>query len=175
MSLKQVVLWGVGILLQVQVSYLLVLEFNKKDDAVVDVQKVFSEFEMKKELESRIKLVKKRQTEVLDSLNSIAQQFEFDYQVASEMDKANINKKYVQFMTIYNRRKELMNEELTSAIRTYDEQIWNQLTAYMKDYGKNKEYRLVIGDYDKNVVYSSESINCTDELIEFVNLKYKGN
>lgn len=171
-KVSQIGLWGFLILVQVQLLFM----YNGPKDAVVDVEKVFVEFEMKKELEQQLRQIEQRQKTTLDSLELGLKILERDFQnAANEKEQEKIQRVYEQSRALYQRRKSIMDEEVRRVVANFDEQIWNQLKAYLEDFGKQNDYRLVLGDYQKNIIYNDNELNCTDQAIQYINSKYQGN
>jgi hypothetical protein len=67
-----------------------------------------------------------------------------------------------------------MQQEIGMAVENYDDQIWNQLNAYLSDFGKNNGYRIVFSEFDRNILFHQQSLDKTGEAIEYVNARYRG-
>lgn len=52
--------------------------------------------------------------------------------------------------------------------------VLNQINAYIKKYGAEKGYKIVLGTANGNIVYADESIDITDEVLEGLNKNYEG-
>ena len=79
----------------------------------------------------------------------------------------------------YARKQYLFKEEQVKnsneqSAKRYNEQIWNQLNAYVKEFAQEKKYEMVLGTSgDGNVMYAAAELDVTDVAITFVNKKYK--
>ncbi|QYS87789.1 OmpH family outer membrane protein [Flavobacterium oreochromis] len=60
--------------------------------------------------------------------------------------------------------------------QTESAKIWKRIDSYIKEYSKEKGYKMVLGSFngDRTVLYSDESINITPELITYINKRYEG-
>lgn len=163
-------MWLFVIALQLQFIYIYV----QPSDVVVDVEKVFNEFEMKKELQQKVQSIEKTQKSVIDSLDTKLKQIEDLYSSASETEKANIESAYQQLRGYRDNKATVMQEELMNAAENFDDQIWNQLNAYLNDYGKSKGVNIIFGQYQNNVMYHTSEMDMTQEAIGFVNDRYQG-
>jgi outer membrane protein len=64
------------------------------------------------------------------------------------------------------------NELLTGQ---YQEQIWNQLNQYTKEYSNKHDYDLLLGANGSGTLLGAkETIDATEDLIKFVNNRYEG-
>ncbi|HMT27640.1 MAG TPA: OmpH family outer membrane protein [Bacteroidia bacterium] len=60
------------------------------------------------------------------------------------------------------------NEKLTQG-------VLNQINEYIKQYAISKEYDLVLGvTLSGNILYGSEAMDITDEIVQGINLEYSG-
>lgn len=169
-KLPSILLWIFVIAIQLQLVYL----YTQPEDIVVDVEKVFNDFEMKKELQEKIKSIEFTQKSVIDSLDMKLKQLENAYVSASEEDKKMIESQYQQLSAFRDNKAGKMQEELISAADNFDEQIWSQLNGYLNAYGKSQGVQIIFGHYQNNVMYHSQKMDRTEEAISYVNNKYQG-
>ena len=170
-----------NILLVVSVAIISVLMVilimdNKKipKTAYVEVEKMYKDFDYKKELENKLTLVKRSRQGLLDSMKLELQL------LLSEVEKEN--GKNQEKVDVFNAKREAYlqkgkefeqdNQALTVQ---YDELILKQLKQYIKDYGTANGYTYIFGSLDNaNLLYEEEAKNITVEVTEYVNKKYKG-
>lgn len=162
----------IGVVILVQV-YLLIGHFQNSggETYYVELNKVFNEFEMKKELERDLKQKTFSREKKVDSLGMQLQmmneRWERDTTNATLRDSIRVLWNY--YRTLSSEYKET-KESLTMQ---YDTQIQNQLSQYLKDFGKQNGYSLLLGSMDNSVVLHSEkSKNVTEQAIRFVNTAY---
>jgi len=75
----------------------------------------------------------------------------------------------------YLMKQKSFEEDNQLLTQNYDGQIWKQINQYVKDYGKGKEYELIIGSAGNgSVMYSLDKLNITKEVLEYINSSYRG-
>lgn len=133
---------------------------------------------MKKELEKEYEKTQKGRDKILDSLS-------FNLKLMSKHlneqknSKVEINKDEL-YQFEYNREeylklKKQYQEDNAVLSQKYDNQILAQLTQYVIEFGKKNNYDIILGaDGNGSLMYSKESYNISDEIIVFINNKYKG-
>ena len=141
--------------------------------AYVDVPKVFNGFEMKKEFQEKYKKTEGLRKRVLDSLS-------FDLQLLAK--KLNANPKEQALINEFDMKREQFfkqknqaGEDNAALSAQYDKQILEQMSQYIMDFGKKNNYDLILGaDGNGTLMYANEKMNISDEIIVFINNKYKG-
>lgn len=84
-----------------------------------------------------------------------------------------------------SQKKELMQqfiqgkEELEQFNQTFvaeqTTQIWSRIKSYTAEFSKDKNYQLVLGSDNKQIVlFADEKIDVTNELLTYLNKKYEG-
>lgn len=129
---------------------------NQEKIAFVFNQRVFAAFRGKIDLEKKLSALKAQSTKRLDSLSKVAigERGELEYQE----EKSKIN---------------LMVNELS---QTYTADVWKRINEYVSSYGEEQGYDFIIGATgDGNLMYARKARDVTDEVIEYINLKYEGN
>lgn len=169
-KVSTILLWLFAIAIQLQLAYI----FTRPKDVVIDIEEVFNEFTMKLELQKKVQSVEQSQKVILDSLEFNLKQIEAKYATASNGDKALIEQEYNRYQYNYTVRKEKMQENLAIALQNFDEQIWSQLNAYLIDFGKEQDVKIIFGNFNKNVLYHDSEMDLTLEAIAFINQRYKG-
>lgn len=178
MKLKQILM---TILLSALMSSAIVLAYHwifAVKTAYIDIKKVFNGFQMKSELEEKFKRTEKERTKILDSIS-------FDLKVMSKhLNDQQIEKKNILQDEIsrfeYTREKYMslksrFEEDNAALSGQYDSQILAQLTQYVIEYGKARNYDIILGaDGNGSLMYSKDAYDISDEVIVFINNKYKG-
>jgi outer membrane protein len=122
---------------------------------------------MKKELEKKYKEVESIRKSILDSIYN-------EIRIKVEVKDANsesIDLLKKEFLL----KKETYERENSETMTQYNEQIWNQLNEYTKQYGKENNYEFIFGASGQGVLmYAEDSKNITADLLEYVNIKYSG-
>jgi outer membrane protein len=135
--------------------------FNKKEAIVyADSVKLFNGFEMTNEMRAIGENKMKEKRTAIDSLIANYQSLE---------DKESDASKSLQNRIV------LLNKELQQFQQSYfnsvNDQISDRLDAYMKEFGKAKGLKIILGS---NVLYAEDSIEITDEALQYINQRYNG-
>lgn len=140
----------------------------------IDIQAVFNEFNLKKELEKDLLTTKSRHDRVLDSLaNSLqllASKLELKENPAKE-EIADFERKRQVFVA----QKQQFEEQHRQLTEQYDQQIITQLNQYVKQYGQENGYSYIFGnDGNGTLMYAPEAENITGEVVQYLNNQYEG-
>ncbi|MGD1847898.1 MAG: OmpH family outer membrane protein [Salibacteraceae bacterium] len=140
----------------------------------VDNVALYNQFELKQELEGRYLAYKQQTEKELDSikveLKALATTLDNSEDKAPEQVR-EFNRIRQQFLERQNRIQQ-EEEELSNA---YTEQVWEHLNTYLREYGEENEFAYILGGSGQgNIMYSSEQNDMTNELVDYVNKKYRG-
>ncbi len=146
----------------------------------VNLNKVYNDFELKKELDKKLTEVQQFRKNNLDSmelnLKVMSNQIQ---QLQGKIDKKIFEEQVVEFQTkrqdFLDRQQKFMedNDAMTSQ---YMDQIWKQINQFVGDYGKEKGYQSITsGDGTGSVMFASPEIDITTEVAQYINTRYKGN
>lgn len=127
----------------------------------VDNLQLFDGFQMTKEMKKAGELQFTAQKLQIDSLYK-------KIQLSKPEEQQILMKEYVN-----------MKEYLDNTTQQYafeeSQKIWKRLESYINDFTKEKNYKLIVGSSQKqDVLYADPKLNITNELIDYVNLKYEG-
>ena len=141
--------------------------------AWVDFNKVYNEFQYKKELEAKFTKTQEARKKVIDSLEldlkMLYSQLQNDSKNKEKLSEFDVKRQ--DFMD----KKGRLEEDGQHNQQNYQEQILNQLNQYVKDYGKEKGYSMILGaDGSGTLMYAQEGIDITEVVIKYINNKYKG-
>jgi outer membrane protein len=135
--------------------------FNKKESIVyVDSAKLFNEFDMTKEMRTIGENKMKEKRIVLDRMVANYQSLEAKESDASKSLQNRIvvlNKELQQFQQSY--------------FNSINDKISDRLDAYMKEFGKAKGSKIILGS---NILYAEDAIEITDEALQYINKRYNG-
>lgn len=144
---------------------------NKPNVAYVDLEKVFNEFEMKKELQKPYNKEVNFRRAKLDSAKLELAQLKTKW----ELDKGNTELyDILMYKWQYNEEMAKQTEEEIEELTTkFDMQIQNQLKQFLNDFGKAKNVDILLGvTQDGTVLYGSNKSDYTNEAISYLNEKY---
>lgn len=151
----------------------LVLMFNKTEKIVfANIETVYNEFTMKKELELKFDNVTALRQQILDSLklelNILSQK------ISSKTDVENV-KNFQLKRQEYALKEQSFAESTQQTNDQYKDQIWKQLSQYIMQYGKKNNCKYILGFENKtSILYGDEAQDVTKELELYVNEMYKG-
>ena len=142
----------------------------------IDIKQVFSEFEMKKEREVEFKQIEKKRKLFADSLKSDLDQL---YKMIVNLDKSKAKQKgiidYKKNEQNYYETIKGLSEKNKTLMQKFDTEILSQLNNYIKEFGKENDYEIIIGSNGTgNLMYAKDEKNISEEVIIFVNKKYSG-
>lgn len=154
------------------IYYFLVI--NQGKTAYVDLNKALTEFEMQKELSEKLDKIKNLKQMHLDSLELELKILSKRIIAQNNSDKdiiASFEAKRESFIERSNKYQQ-ENEDLAN---TYNQQIFKQLSQYIKDYGSKNDFKYIFGaDGSGSLMYAKENEDVTSETIVYINERYKG-
>jgi outer membrane protein len=165
-----IVLLAAGLL-----STLLFLFFKPGEKTgYVDLNKLFSEFKMKKELEVQLEKIKSSRKNILDSLEFNLKVLITKIDAEGQKDKTHLQE-FEWRKQEYLEKKKKFEEDNDAVGKQYDQQIISQMNQYVKDYGNKHGYTYIFGaDGSGFLMFSKDAKNITDEVREYINERYKG-
>ncbi len=164
---------GIGLLGLITLSLLIYHFVAKPKVAYIDVPKVFNGFEMKTEMQHKYKNTETIRKKIADSLS-------FDLQMLSRKLQENKNDKDLAYLFDLKRqeffkKKKEMEEDNMVLSNQYDKQILEQMSQYVLDYGKKNNYDFIYGsDGNGTLMYAGDQYNLSEEIISYINNRYKG-
>lgn len=179
LNLSKITLLVLGLFAVTSVS-LTIYQLNREQKfVIVDLARLYNEFEMKKQLEGQMTTVTDIRQKALDSLELSLNILSRNIQnMDPAADKAAYENKTNEFEVRrrqYLSQQTAMNENNEAMQQQYNGQIWKQLNQYVEDYGKANGIECIIGgDGSGNVMYSESGLNRTDEVVSYCNERYQG-
>ena len=128
----------------------------------MDNVKLFSSFNMFKEDNKLHQEDLRKQNNTVDSIVNMLQK-QMDSDSSTELQK--------QFVRENNKLKE-MGEYFTGRV---SQQVWDRINSYIVAYGKEKNYSIILGTQGNgNIMFGKETLDVTDDFIQYANWKYEG-
>lgn len=128
----------------------------------VDNVKVFSSFNMSKDLDRTHQKNLQKQKKTVDSIIAILQ----------SADQNNPNEEMQRRFVFENNKLKEMGEYFTNNV---SQQVWSRINSYMQEYGVQNNYTIIMGTQGNgNIMYAQKELDITDSFIEFANQKYEG-
>lgn len=145
----------------------------KQKQAFIDIPKVFNGFDMKNEMQKKLKQTEALRMKIIDSLS-------LELQVISNRLKAE--PKNNALMAAFDAKRQYffqtknqMEEDNAGLTEQYDKQILEQMSTYIMEYGKKNNYDFIYGSSGNGaLMFADEKYNISDDIILFINSKYKG-
>lgn len=162
----------VTLLLSALVAWLLIKNTDQAETKFINVEEVYSKFQLKIELMGEYESVEQGRTSHLDSIKLVLQTISNNAELASKED---LQKKYELTRQEYLYKKDQFESVNKELYQKYFDQIWTQLNQYIEEYGQKMQYKYLLGATGSGaIMYADESTNVTKDLIQFVNQKYAG-
>ncbi len=151
------VIWLLGI------TVFMVMAYSSKPAAYVDLNQVYQNFDLTKELTEKYDHVKSLRKIHLDSL---------EVEIL-KLDKES--EKYNKYASLYGSYQQDYTQEIERLGLQYDDQIWKQINTYVKDFGSHSKYDIILGvKGEGQVMYGAQDLDVTDEMLTYINKKYEG-
>lgn len=163
--------------LAVMLAFTIFLFCTRPKIAYVNTVTLFQDFKQKKELEKQFGAIEKEQKLVLDSLKM---KFSFTSQQLEQLKKSddayhNASAHAAAIRDEYFKKEKEFTENNKVLAEQYNEQIWNQLNTYIKEYGLSHGYSYIHGvKGDGTILYAEEGDDITNEITTYVNEKFEG-
>lgn len=126
---------------------------------------VFASFELKQELEATLKNRQQSRQTLLENL-----ELQFRQMETRKISQDSL----AQFWLTYQEKKEAFAQDELADSEAYTQQIWTQLNQYLRDYCEENELEYLLGaNGDGSILGASTEKDYTDEVIAFVNRKYR--
>lgn len=146
---------------------------GEKKTAYINGQKVYDDFSLTKKKQKEFINQRDQRNSVLDSLKNNIVQIENNLRIKENPPKDELEK-YRQLVQLFRSQSEQFEKENNQISIQYKDEILKMLLDYVKEYGKTNGYDYIYGDWDTGaIMYAAEGEDVTEEVIEFINQKYK--
>lgn len=136
--------------------------FDKKESVKTGFiinQKVFEEFQGKKEMKMKLEMVRKEGLKELDSIKSVI-----------------TNSYSEEAQRFYEEKMFALENKERNIAELYSNNLWTQINQYIQEYGKQEHYDYIYGATGSgSLMYAKDGNDITKEVIAFINKKYEGN
>lgn len=121
---------------------------------------VFEEFQMKKDYDKRLEAEIGAEQQELDAIGA---------ELSATTDPAKIDALKKDFTV----KKMAFDEKFSAISQQYTAEVYKRLNEYIKAYGKEQHYGLILGSNGQgNVMYVDQKQDVTKDLITYINKKY---
>jgi outer membrane protein len=140
----------------------------------VDNNQLYKEFKGKSELEKKFIKEKESEQAYLDSLFLEVKSLDTKVKASTAKDP-KLEQTFRDKKSAFDQLASEFNNRDKQLESKYLDQIWTQINQYVKEYGKEKGYRLILGAQGNgSLMYASDKADITKEAIEYCNKKYDG-
>ncbi|MCD6065968.1 MAG: outer rane chaperone Skp (OmpH) [Bacteroidetes bacterium] len=152
-----------------------VLVFALRDkQAYVDSGKLFAEFKMSKELQKQLETTQKKREGILDSLNRQMNEYSQYLQQNKNRAQQELNRLGLMQEEL-SYKQQIFQEDQGKLVSEYNGKIWSQINEYMKQFGKEKNYKVILGANGQgSLMYADEQTDITGEVLNYINARYDG-
>lgn len=162
-----------NILCLIGVIYILAKNDDKKTAFFSNAQ-VYNEFDYKKELEYDLEQTNSKDKWVVDSLERDLQAnitFMKSIEKPSDQQLIELEKKQNYYFQYRNK----VEDEYATRVQEYYNLIWGRINGYVNEYGQDNQFAYIFGaNGDGTVMYADNSEDITEDIITYINTKYKG-
>lgn len=130
--------------------------------AVIDKQKLFSEFKMTKEIANQIAI----------SNNGLRVEYDSLKQAFTSVQNEDARMQLGQ-------KLEILQTEIENVNGSYREQetlkIWKRIQSYTETYSEKENYTFIFGfENNGDIIHFKKGKDITDELLNYINKRYEG-
>lgn len=142
--------------------------------AYINLEMVYNDFVLKKELEEKINKVQLTRQSILDSLKIRVQLLSKQVEDKGGRDLHALERLQYLREEFFAKERQFA-EDNQAATQEYNKQILQQLNQYVQDFGKENQYRFIFGaNGEGSIMYAQDLFNITEEVKKYVNEKYAG-
>lgn len=174
MNSKMKIVLNVAMIIAISLGVVYLSNFKTKKYAWININKVYGDFSLKKELENKLKFVGDERKKILDSLELnlklMVKKLEKDPQ-RDESALTEFQLKKEKFFEV----KQQFEDDNQQMQENYNKQVLTQINQYVKDYAEKNDWDMIFGaDGTGTIMYAEENIEITSDVIVYINNKYKG-
>jgi outer membrane protein len=159
----------------ISANYYITEQQFKKRFAWVNLSKIYNEFSLKKDLEKKLMVVETARKKITDSLELELKVMVNQFELLNDAEKNNQSTIFQIKKQEYLTKKQEFDEDNEQLKTDYHQQVLTQINQYVKDYATGHNYSMIYGaDGSGVLMYAEEKIEITNEVLLFVNNKYKG-
>lgn len=147
-----------------------------KDDGYVyvDTYKVYEGFSMKKKLQKELEESYNKNTSPIDSLKLEIKMLSLSYNQSKQKNE-EIKKVLIEKSNRAKLIEQEANMQREELVEKYNQEIWSQINQLIEDYGKENGFKMIIGaSGNGTLMYGDASKNKTEDVLKYINQKYKG-
>jgi len=156
-------------------NYFLIMNSLNKKNSWINLNKVYNEFLLTKDLDKKLKVVQNEGKKITDSLELQLKVFVKQFEVLSDNQKDQQSQIFELKRQEYLVKKQEFEDDNSQLQSDYNQQILTQINQYVKDYAIEKNYDFIFGAEGTGVLmYAKDGNEITEDVLKFINSKYKG-
>lgn len=144
----------------------------------IDLPKVYTTFDMKKELEIKYKNTSGARKLILDSLKLQLQQLSIKASSISDRKSPEFSQIAERFSLLqqdYQLKENSFSESNQVMMEQYDKEIWSRINKYAKDFSGKQNIDVMLGaDGSGNIMHVNARYELTEDFIKYLNENYQG-
>lgn len=125
-----------------------------------DSVKLFESFEMKKAYDEILEQDLRQESMLIDSIGVL-------------LEHADDSMRVFALRKDYYVAEQLFNSKFDQLSAKYTQMVTERLNAYMEEFGKERDYDLLLSGGNGSVLYVKDKVDVTEELIDYVNMKFE--
>ena len=129
-----------------------------------------------KELEAKHNNFRQQLAAKERALQTAAEQFQKKYQSGGFTNEADFNKAQgaLQNQQLQLQKfQEQLETQMAEATNAYQQTLRDSLNNFLKEYNKDRRYKMILSKSGDNMLYADKSLDITDEVINGLNKRYK--
>jgi outer membrane protein len=139
--------------------------------AYVEINSLYNSFAFKKELENKLVMIKQTRKNILDSMQLQLRVLASSLNPEKEKDKLL----FETTKQTYIEKGKAFSEDNNALTGEYSSSVLKQINEYMQEYGKAHGYSYILGaDGNGTIMFADTEKNITDEVLAYLNDRYKG-
>jgi outer membrane protein len=164
-----------GTLMAIAIASALFFGLKESSDktAYIDVEKVYGDFILTKELSAKLELVSNKRQSILDSMSVHINQLQKLIREGQKDER--IYRSYEQLAKEFQYKQQEFQRDNEALTQEYDQQVMKQLNLYVRQYGEEKGYTFIYGaNGNGSLMFAKGNKDISDGVLEFINERYEG-
>lgn len=139
--------------------------------AYVEINSLYDSFAFKKEMENKLVNIKRTRKNILDSMQLQLRVLASSLDPKKEKDKLL----FEATRENYFKREKAFTEDNNALTGEYSASVLKQINQYIQEYGKQHGYTYILGaDGNGSIMFADDEKNITEEVLTYLNDRYKG-
>lgn len=159
----------------IALNYFVTTNSLSKKNSWINLNKVYNDFSLKKDLEKKLLIVQNERKKITDSLELQLKVFVKQFEVLTDAQKDERSQVFQLKKQEYLVKKQEFEEDNNQLQADFNQQILTQINQYVKEYAIEHNYDFIFGAEGTGVLmYAKEENEITEDVLLYINSKYKG-